>query len=421
MKNKKYPKLLSFLLLCGILAGCGSTINKNQSVLSNIDTVVPIMRDEQLSAPLFLENFPNQIALLLPMSGEYQREGESILHGFLSAHYSLNQNNIGAKKIKIYDTQKFLTSEIAYSQAVNEGADFVVGPLLPNSVKELSNRIAFNVPILTLNSLKVDESLIGMYQFSLSSTDEAISTSSKVIIDRNKVGLILAPDNEWGKQLEAIYKGTFQSMDGVIVESKFYDPKKKDFSSELKSSLGISLSEKRYSRLSANLREKIIYNPRRRQDIDFIFFVAADTTTAKLLKSQLNYHLSGDKAIPIYSTSTIYSDNTNLDDLNGIIFTDAPWVIDQQTWLGNLPSLLRKYWPGDAIQSRQNAMGYDAYFLMAAINSMKNNYMEELNGATGQLFMEEDGKIRRRLAWAKLIDGKPKIQKRIQEVENLIY
>ena len=421
MKNKKYPKLLSFLLLCGILAGCGSTINKNQSVLSNIDTVLPIMRDEQLSAPLFLENFPNQIALLLPMSGEYQREGESILHGFLSAHYSLNQNNIGAKKIKIYDTQKFLTSEIAYSQAVNEGADFVVGPLLPNSVKELSNRIAFNVPILTLNSLKVDESLIGMYQFSLSSTDEAISTSSKVIIDRNKVGLILTPDNEWGKQLEAIYKGTFQSMDGVIVESKFYDPKKKDFSSELKSSLGISLSEKRYSRLSANLREKIIYNPRRRQDIDFIFFVAADTTTAKLLKSQLNYHLSGDKAIPIYSTSTIYSDNTNLDDLNGIIFTDAPWVIDQQTWLGNLPSLLRKYWPGDAIQSRQNAMGYDAYFLMAAINSMKNNYMEELNGATGQLFMEEDGKIRRRLAWAKLIDGKPKIQKRIQEVENLIY
>ena len=413
--------MLSFLLLCGILAGCGSTINKNQSVLSNIDTVLPVMRDEQLSAPLFLENFPNQIALLLPMSGEYQREGESILHGFLSAHYSLNQNNIGAKKIKIYDTQKFLTSEIAYSQAVNEGADFVVGPLLPNSVKELSNRIAFNVPILTLNSLKVDESLIGMYQFSLSSTDEAISTSSKVIIDRNKVGLILAPDNEWGKQLEAIYKGTFQSMDGVIVESKFYDPKKKDFSSELKSSLGISLSEKRYSRLSANLREKIIYNPRRRQDIDFIFFVAADTTTAKLLKSQLNYHLSGDKAIPIYSTSTIYSDNTNLDDLNGIIFTDAPWVIDQQTWLGNLPSLLRKYWPGDAIQSRQNAMGYDAYFLMAAINSMKNNYMEELNGATGQLFMEEDGKIRRRLAWAKLIDGKPRIQKRIQETENLIY
>ena len=413
--------MLSFLILCCILTGCGSTLNKNLSNSSVSETVLPVMRDEGLSAPLFLKNFPRQVALILPMSGDFQREGESILHGFLSAHYSLNQRNIGASKIRIYDTQKFQTSEEAYDQAVNEGADFVVGPLLQNSVKELSNKIAFNIPILTLNTLDVDDSLIGMYQFSLSSIDEAISTSSKVIVDQNKVGLILAPDNEWGRQLEAIYKSTFQSMDGVIVESKFYDPTQKDFSSELKSSLGISLSEKRYDRLSANLRERINYNPRRRQDIDFIFFVAADSTTAKLLKSQLNYHLSGDKPLTIYSTSTIYSVNTNLDDLNGIIFTDAPWVIDQQTWLENLPSLLRKYWPGDAIQSRQNAMGYDAYFLMAAISSIRNNHMEELNGATGQLFMQEDGKIRRRLAWAQLVDGEPKIQRNLQETGNLLY
>ncbi len=47
--------------------------------------------------------------------------------------------------------------------------------------------------------------------------------------------------------------------------------------------------------------------------------------------------------------------------------------------------------------------------------------MEELNGATGQLFMQEDGKIRRRLAWAQLIDGEPKIQRNLQETGNLLY
>jgi outer membrane PBP1 activator LpoA protein len=57
-------------------------------------------------------------------------------------------------------------------------------------------------------------------------------------------------------------------------------------------------------------------------------------------------------------------------------------------------------------------MGYDAYFLAAAINSQKNNSMQELNGATGQLYMEKDGKIRRRLAWAQLINGNPKVQKK---------
>ena len=413
MKNK----LLHTLILNGLfgvfLFGCTPSGTQNQKNMGVPSTSQPIMRDQELLAPTYnLEDFPDQVALLLPLSGDYKREGESIQNGFLSAHYSLSDGKQGIKKIKIYDTQEFQDTVAAYDQALEDGADFVVGPLLQDSVNNLAKKIAFSVPVLTLNSLDNDESLIRMYQFSLSSVDEAISTSNKVIIDQNKIGLIIAPDNEWGHRLEEIYTTTLESMGGVIIESQFYNQNEKDFSSELKELLEISLSEKRYNRLSANLNEDLSFSPRRRQDVDFIFLVAADTTSGKLLKSQLNYHLSGDEALPIYSTSTIYSYNTNLDDLNGIIFTDAPWVIDQQIWLKNLPTTLRKYWPGDAIQSRQNAMGYDAYFLVAAINSLKNYSMQELNGATGQLYMEKDGRIRRRLAWAKLINGEPVVQKK---------
>ena len=413
MKNK----LLHTLILNGLfgvfLFGCTPSGTQNQKNMGVPSTSQPIMRDQELLAPTYnLEDFPDQVALLLPLSGDYKREGESIQNGFLSAHYSLSDDKQGIKKIKIYDTQEFQDTVAAYDQALEDGADFVVGPLLQDSVNNLAKKIAFSVPVLTLNSLDNDESLIRMYQFSLSSVDEAISTSNKVIIDQNKIGLIIAPDNEWGHRLEEIYTTTLESMGGVIIESQFYNQNEKDFSSELKELLEISLSEKRYNRLSANLNEDLSFSPRRRQDVDFIFLVAADTTSGKLLKSQLNYHLSGDEALPIYSTSTIYSYNTNLDDLNGIIFTDAPWVIDQQIWLKNLPTTLRKYWPGDAIQSRQNAMGYDAYFLVAAINSLKNYSMQELNGATGQLYMEKDGRIRRRLAWAKLINGEPVVQKK---------
>ena len=413
MKNK----LLHTLILNGLfgvfLFGCTPSGTQNQKNMGVPSTSQPIMRDQELLAPTYnLEDFPDQVALLLPLSGDYKREGESIQNGFLSAHYSLSDGKQGIKKIKIYDTQEFQDTVAAYDQALEDGADFVVGPLLQESVNNLAKKIAFSVPVLTLNSLDNDESLIRMYQFSLSSVDEAISTSNKVIIDQNKIGLIIAPDNEWGHRLEEIYTTTLESMGGVIIESQFYNQNEKDFSSELKELLEISLSEKRYNRLSANLNEDLSFSPRRRQDVDFIFLVAADTTSGKLLKSQLNYHLSGDEALPIYSTSTIYSYNTNLDDLNGIIFTDAPWVIDQQIWLKNLPTTLRKYWPGDAIQSRQNAMGYDAYFLVAAINSLKNYSMQELNGATGQLYMEKDGRIRRRLAWAKLINGEPVVQKK---------
>ena len=42
--------------------------------------------------------------------------------------------------------------------------------------------------------------------------------------------------------------------------------------------------------------------------------------------------------------------------------------------------------------------------------------MNEFNGATGQLFMDYDLKIRRRLAWAKLVNGNLEIEdKNIQE------
>ena len=117
------------------------------------------------------------------------------------------------KKIKIYDTQEFQDTVAAYDQALEDGADFVVGPLLQESVNNLAKKIAFSVPVLTLNSLDNDESLIRMYQFSLSSVDEAISTSNKVIIDQNKIGLIIAPDNEWGHRLEEIYTTTYTHND----------------------------------------------------------------------------------------------------------------------------------------------------------------------------------------------------------------
>ena len=38
-----------------------------------------------------------------------------------------------------------------------------------------------------------------------------------------------------------------------------------------------------------------------------------------------------------------------------------------------------------------------------------NSYIKEINGANGQLYMDSENKIRRRLAWAKLIDGKTEV------------
>ena len=409
--KKTIKTIIRLIFLTYLIAGCApSNINNIENTQTEV-FVLPKMRDANLTSPtLDLDEFPKRVALLLPLSGEYKREGESVLIGFLSAHYSLMSSNQKIQSINVYDTQSYDSAKDAYDQAVNEGAEFIVGPLLRDSVSELSEKIAFNVPVLALNSNQNNEVYtIGMYQFSLSSLDEVISTSNKVISDGNNLGAIIMPNNELGRDLRDIYKSTFESMGGMILDDQFYNPDNQDFSDELKALLIIDNSENRYRRLSANLGEFIAFEPRRRQDIDFIFLLATDITNAKLLKSQLDYHLSGDDPIPIYSTSNIFSLRENMDDLDGVIFTDAPWVIDQQSWLRDLPTKLMKFWPGDAIQSRQNAMGYDAYFLTSKLAKQNNSYLKEFNGATGQLYMDSENKIRRRLAWAKLIDGKTEV------------
>jgi outer membrane PBP1 activator LpoA protein len=409
--KKTIKTIIRLIFLTYLIAGCApSNINNIENTQTEV-FVLPKMRDANLTSPtLDLDEFPKRVALLLPLSGEYKREGESVLIGFLSAHYSLMTSNQKIQSINIYDTQSYDSAKDAYDQAVNEGAEFIVGPLLQDSVGELSEKIAFNVPVLALNSnLNNEVYTIGMYQFSLSSLDEVISTSNKVISDGNNLGAIIMPNNELGRNLRDIYKSTFESMGGMILDDQFYNPDNQDFSDELKALLIIDNSENRHRRLSANLGEFVAFEPRRRQDIDFIFLLATDITNAKLLKSQLDYHLSGDDPIQIYSTSNIFSLRENMDDLDDVIFTDAPWVIDQQSWLRELPTKLMKFWPGDAIQSRQNAMGYDAYFLTSKLARQNNSYLKEFNGATGQLYMDSKNNIRRRLAWAKIIDGKTEV------------
>ena len=72
----------------------------------------------------------------------------------------------------------------------------------------------------------------------------------------------------------------------------------------------------RYQRLRANIGGPLQFDPRRRQDIDFVF-LAADAKAGRLIKSQLKFHYSGD--LPVYSTSSIYSrdgrSDSDLDEL----------------------------------------------------------------------------------------------------------
>lgn len=353
-----------------------------------------------------LLEFPRQVALLVPLSGENASAGLAVQNGFLGAYFAASANLNDEQRVKVYDVAGNGGAKQAYTRAVSEGAEFVVGPLLRSSVADLATEALLPVPVLTLNYLSDDvPAPPGLYQFALSPEDEAISAAERAIADGHRRAVALVPDNDWGQRVLTSFASAFETAGGTLLDYRNYHPADQDYSIEIEGLLALSLSVERYQRLRANLGRPLQFDPRRRQDAEFVF-MAADAGSGRLLKSQLKFHYAGD--LPVYSTSFIYSMDSRPDsDLNGIMFADTPWVVSPHAWFAELPALYNKFWPGDKRLGRLQAMGYDAYHLVGELFNARTAPMQEFAGATGRLFLDADGRVHRRLAWAQFVGGVP--------------
>ena len=349
-------------------------------------------------------DYPRQIALLLPLSGENAPAGQAVQNGFFGAYFAAQGGLNDEQRIRVYDVNADGGTTEAYARAVTDGAQFVVGPLLRSGVSALAGEAMLPVPVLALNYLPDGEvAPPGLYQFALSPEDEAVSAAAKATADGHTRAVAIVPNNEWGRRVLSSFAGEFEARGGVLLDYRDYLPATQDFSLEIESLMALTQSVQRYERLRANIGGPLQFDPRRRQDAEFIF-LAADSKAGRLIKSQLKFHYAGD--LPVYSTSFIYSmDGRSDSDLNGVMFADTPWIVSPHDWMAELPSLYNRYWPTEKRHGRLHAMGYDGYQLVAELFSARTGPMPEFSGATGRLYLDEDGRIHRRLAWAQFVRG----------------
>lgn len=363
-----------------------------------------VLIPEILDSIQAVQQFPRQVALLLPISGRQRASAEAVRDGFLAGHFA---SAIMADRpiVKIYDVSGFDVADI-YQLAVDEGADFVVGPLLKESVQRLA-WVGVTTPTLTLNFLPDDFYVTDeIYQFSLSPEDEARQIAQRVASLGQFRALALAPDNDWGRRLLASFTEELENQGGRILQYRLFDPNSPDFSASIEELLLINESRARKNRLSANLGIQFEYEVRRRSDIDLIF-LAASANAGKLIRPQLRFHYAG--SIPTYSTSAIYQEGSrNNSDLNGIMFPDIPWIIAPDGQSVEVRDSLSRHWPQQSKRrSRLYAMGFDAYRLMPLINAGMGP--DELQGMTGVLYVDDRRRILRRLPWARMRRGKPEL------------
>ncbi|HIF49965.1 MAG TPA: hypothetical protein EYQ42_00265 [Thiotrichaceae bacterium] len=352
---------------------------------------------------------PTNIGLLLPLAGKYKKSSTAIRDGFLAAWYLDKQEK---SEVKIYDANSLNIREI-YQQAVTDGVDYIVGPLEKEAVNQLADYGELPVQVLALNrqDLKSEQAVNKkLIQFGLSPEDEAIQIAEIAMSDGHRLALVVTPNIPWGDRIASAFKQRWIEMGGAILEHSYFESSAKDFGSPIKELLNIDSSEQRGKALRNKLNIKINTVTRRREDADFIF-TAAIPGDARQLFPQFRFHRASD--LPVYSTSHIFTgivDKAKDTDLNGVKFIDMPWILDTSRQLSIIQDTLNRNWSQEKSQYRRlYALGIDAYRLIPEIGRLSAEKNIHLNGETGDLSIDSNNIVKRKLRSAQFVDGKPKL------------
>ena len=352
------------------------------------------------------ESRPEKIALALPLEGPLATAGKAIRDGFLAAYYLDDSADRGETDIRIFNTAGTAFADL-YKQLSEQDIDLIVGPLEKEALAGLGSMNTLPVPALGLNYLPADtRPADGLYQFGLSAEDEARQIADRLAAEQLRQVLVLIPGGEWGDRVEAALLKRMASNEGVALDiERFY--REDNLRAVTADLLGITVSRDRAIQVERTIGMDVEFEPRRRQDADAIVMVA-EPTVARQFKPLFAFYFGGD--LPVYSPSIIYEGTpapSRDRDLNGVIFTDIPWVLGD----GNeLRTRATENLSGTRGQpGRLFAMGADAWHLSKRLPLLRQVESASISGQTGILTMTAEGSIHREQLWAQFRNGVPEL------------
>ena len=344
----------------------------------------------------------SQVALLLPLQDDYRIPSQTFLDGFMAAYYQLfEQSNTEPPNIRLHDTSN-QTIQQAYENAIAEGAEMVIGGLRESEAQSLMQLPIMPVPTISLNRLdRVDtQQPVNLVQFGNSPEDEMTQIADLAWRKGHRNAIVIAPDNNWGVQATRSFDTYWRQKGGQLLGQVSYPMTIKDFTQFLKPSLQIDLSEDRGVDLKRFVNSRLIYTPRRRQDIDFIVALGYPLN-ARQIKPALEFLYAAD--LPVYSISKIYNgvEQAGLDrDLSGIQFTAMPWTLP-----GQLAKELRSDETMHTAYRQLYALGYDTFLVHRNLDKLSSVTQSPLFGAMGVLSLSQ-GVIKRTGRWGEFNQGK---------------
>lgn len=367
----------------------------------------PALYEQSLKVGTRLPQELSHIAILLPGTGPYKSAAAAIKQGIIAAHFNANSRT----QLHFYDVSTDQQSGFSnvwqkYQQAISQQASIVIGPLDKKSVQILADSDDLTIPVLALNRLTEQFQKDNLFQFGLAPEDDAIAAANYATQQDFSRAVVISPENSWGNRISTAFNDQWLDNGGILLHHTKYNAKKNDFSETIRPLLGLETSSQRYQSLKQTLASPLEFEPRRRQDIDFVFLVAKPLKARQLLP-QLKFHRSG--ALPVIATSQAFSgkeDSQQDIDLNGLFINDIPWMFTNgasndpiyNSLKANIPKNFERF-------LRLHALGADAYQLIPQLNSLSRSADLTFDGATGVLSINQAGQIQRKTRWGQFKQG----------------
>jgi len=320
----------------------------------------------------------DRVALLLPLSGELAPAGSAIRDGFLAAYF----DDLGRRPaIRVYDVAPGAEAALAaYARAVADGNRRVVGPLARDQVQAVLRQAALPIPVLALNH--PDDGApppAGSQLFGLLPEDEAAYVAEQALARGARRAAMLVSTEDWGLRAAQAFRAQFVQGGGVVSGEARVAPDSVDVAAMVDEATAAGADA---------------------------VFLALRPARARIAAPLLTLR---DASRPVYATSHVYSGQPapTLDrDLNGVVFCDAPWLFNLNLGFVARADLASSL-PGAAQSPRLFAFGMDAYRLLGYADWLGRNPDDYLPGASGDLSIDEFGRVRRSLACLRFVDGSP--------------
>ena len=320
---------------------------------------------------------PLKLALLLPMSGTIGNAAAAVRDGFMTAYYADTRRR---PELHVYDTSHDALAE--YRKAVQDGNDFVVGPLAREQVSALFAESDLGVPVLALNR-GTSPPPPGNASFSLAPEDEGAAAAQRLLAKNLHRAIAITGNDDAAKRALGAFRDAYAQRGGEIAAEITLSGSGPDYGASLKQALA-----------SAGDRYDAI-------------FLALKAAQARLVATQLS--TAGFRLVPRVSTSLILSGggSPRLDqELDGIEYPELTWLLDPVAGLPDAAGIGTKLGSARGGGARLYAFGADAYRLSAYLESLALQPGSVVRGATGNLSLDGFGNIQRAPEWAVFSGGR---------------